>query len=164
MAGERRAKHKHGNRGARPFAKPHVEIEQRMKTEFVEQQAMPGRGRSVPGACMIKRISAELRKRCDRGRRHESIDQRRHARMPRGEARAQECGELAPLRGAEPRAKECGELAPAERRGDAQRIVEDRCMTSERVIDHHLLAPQALFVEAGAMTAETGGADTKYAR
>jgi len=120
MAGERRPEHKHGNRGARSFAKPHVEIEQRMKPEFIEQQAMPGLGRSVPGAGMIKRISAELRKRCDR-RRHESVDQRRHARMPRGEARA----------------KECGELAPAERGGDAQRIFEDRCMTSERVIDHH---------------------------
>ena len=138
MAGERRPEHKHGNRGARSFAKPHVEIEQRMKPEFIEHQAMPGLGRSVPGADMIKPIGAELRKRRDCGGRDEPVDQRRYLRVSRGEARTEKCGEL----------------APAERRSDAQRIAENCRMTGEGFVDHYLLAPPPLFVDASAMTGE----------
>ena len=37
MAGERRAQHEHGDCGARSFAEPHAEIEQRLQAELLQQ-------------------------------------------------------------------------------------------------------------------------------
>jgi hypothetical protein len=71
--------------------------------------------------------------------------------MPRGEARAEKRGKL----------------APAKRSSNAQSITENGGMTGEPLVDNHLLAPQALFVNTSAMTgkarssaAEKGGRDS----
>ncbi len=108
MAGERGAKHEHGDRGARAFAEPHAEIEQRLKAELLQQEAVARLGRQVSGERMVERIGAELCERRHGSGRDEAVDQNRDARAPRGEA------------GAEDR----GKLAAAERGGDAERIVE----------------------------------------
>ena len=108
MAGKRRAQHEHGDRGARPFAEPHAEIEQRVEAELLKQEAVAGLCRHVPGKRMVERVGAEFLERGDGSGRDETVDQNRDARAPRGEA------------GAEDRSK----LAPAECRGDAERIVK----------------------------------------
>ena len=48
-------------------------------------------------------------------------------------------------------AEDGGKLASAQRRSDAQRIVENRMVPAERGIDHRLLALKAGLVDAGAV-------------
>src|SRR5262245_39161809 len=148
MAGERSAKHKHCHCGARPFAEPHVEIEQRVKAKLVEQQAMPGLRRPVASARMIERTGAEFCQRRDSGRRNEAVDQRRNAHMPRGEARAEKRGKL----------------APAKRSSNAQSIAENGGMTGEPLVDDDLLAPKPLFIDPGAVSGKAQPAAAEQSR
>ena len=60
VAGERGAQHEHGDGGARSFAEPHAEIEQRRKAELFEQEAVARFGRSMTGQRMVERIGAKL--------------------------------------------------------------------------------------------------------
>src|SRR5215472_6859664 len=68
--------------------------------------------------------------------------------MPRGEARSEKRGKLAPTKG----------------RGDVQRIVENGGVTRQPLIDHCLLAPKSLFIDAGAMTGKARSAAAEKSR
>jgi hypothetical protein len=61
VTGERCSQHQHGDSGAGPFAEPHAEIEQRMKTELIEQDPVARFGRPVTGACMVEGAGAKFR-------------------------------------------------------------------------------------------------------
>ena len=109
VAGECGAQHQHGDRGARAFAEPHAEIEQRGKAELFEQEPWPASADLGPPA-LVERIDAKLGQGRNGGGAHEAVEQRWDALMPRRE------------RGAE----DGGKLASAKSRGDAQRIAEFR--------------------------------------
>ena len=55
----RRSSKRH--RGAGGFAEPHVEIEERLQSQLVEQHAVAGFGGDVAGDRVRKRVGAELR-------------------------------------------------------------------------------------------------------
>src|SRR3990170_1968399 len=148
VAGKRGAQHEHGDRAARPFAKPHAEIEQRRKAERFEQKAVARFGRSMARQSMVERTGAKLVQGRHGGGAHEAVEQHGNAPMPRRE-RGTENG---------------GKLAPAQRGSDAQRIAEDRPMTGERRIDRLLLALEALIVEAGAVTGKARAATAEQRR
>ena len=56
VAGQRRAQQQDRNAGAGGLAEPHAEIEQWVELELLQQRAMAGLGRHMPGAAMIERI------------------------------------------------------------------------------------------------------------
>src|ERR1700704_3273345 len=56
VAGKGCAQDEHGDRGTGSFAKPHAEIEQRMKTELLEQEAVTRFGRHVTGKGVVEGI------------------------------------------------------------------------------------------------------------
>ena len=96
MAGERRAHELDGERGARGFAKPHVEIEQWVQAQRLEQKPMTGFGRDVTRKRVVERIGAQLGERRNRGRADEAVEQHRNAPMlARRERGAEDGGKLA---------------------------------------------------------------------
>lgn len=60
MAGERGTKDENGDRSARTFAEPHVEIEQRAKAKLFEQKPVTPLGRAMTCKRMIESASAKF--------------------------------------------------------------------------------------------------------
>jgi len=148
MASERGAQHEHGDCGARSFAEPHTEIEQRLKAKLLKQHAVTSLGGFVAGKGMIERVRAKLGQGRNGGGADKAIEQNGNASVPRGE-RSAENG---------------GKLATAERSCEAQRIAEDGAVSGERPVNHIALALQALLVEACAVTGEAGAAAAEQRR
>lgn len=96
MAGKRGAQDKHSDRCARPFAKAHAEIEQRVEVKLFEKQAVTRFGGLMSRYRMIERIFAELRQGRHGGRADKTIEQNGNAQMPRGKSSAENGGKLAP--------------------------------------------------------------------
>src|SRR5205807_5544424 len=87
----------------------------------------------------------KFRKRRHGGRRDEAIEDHRHALLARRK------------RGAENRRQ----LMPAERRREGERIVHQRGMSRERLIDDRALARKASIVDPGAAPCPARAATTK---
>jgi adenosylcobinamide-GDP ribazoletransferase len=148
VAGKCGAQQQHRHGGAGGFAKPHLEIEQRRKTERFEQKAMPGLGRDVARHRMGERVGAQLCERRHRGGGDEAIEQNRDAPLTRRQRGAQDGGKL----------------AAAKRRRDAQRIAKQRGVPGERLVDCGLLAGKARRIDPGAPPGPARSAATKQRR
>src|SRR5262249_44634297 len=99
-------------------------------------------------ARMIERAGAEVCQRRNRSRRNEAVDQRRNAHMPRGEARAEKRGKL----------------APAKRSSNAQSIAENGGMTGAPAFGDDLLAPKPPSRTPGAAPAKPPPAAAEQTR
>jgi hypothetical protein len=60
VTGQRRAQQQDGDARARGFAKPHVEIEQRVEAEFAQQRAVTGFGGDVSRTGALRFVIAPL--------------------------------------------------------------------------------------------------------
>jgi hypothetical protein len=88
----------------------------------------------MPCKRVAERVGAQARQRRDRRGTDKAVEQKRNAMLACGECRTQDGGEL----------------APAERGRDAQRIVEQICVTHQRAVDHGLFVRKARVVDPGA--------------
>ncbi len=95
MAGERGSQHRHGERGARAFAKPHVEIEDRPHAERGAEPAMACFGGAMGDLRMVEGVWIELRERRGGSGGDEAVEQNRDAVTAGGKRGAKDSGKLA---------------------------------------------------------------------
>jgi hypothetical protein len=148
VAGERGAQDQRRDGGARGFAEPHAEVEERLEAKLIEQRAVAGFGRNMARHGMRERVGAQPGQGRERGGRDEPVDQHRNARPPRGERRAEERGEFPPAQGGR----------------DPQRIVEQAAVTVECRVDRGTLAREAPIVDAGAAAGPADAAAAEQRR
>jgi hypothetical protein len=84
VAGERGAENQQRRGGAGGFAEPHVEIEQRLQVQLVEQRAVASLGGDVAGKGMGERIGAQLVERGDGSGADKAVEQHRDVVAARG--------------------------------------------------------------------------------
>jgi hypothetical protein len=133
---------------ARSFAKPHAEIEERLKPEFVKEFPVRGFRRYMCGDGVGQRIGSQHPERSQRSGASEAVDEHRNTVLARGQRGAQDGGKLAP--------SQCG--------GDAERIAQDAGMTFHGQVDHSALAGEAIVVDAGPATGPANPAAAEQRR
>src|SRR5262245_27805142 len=94
VAGERRSKHRHGKRGARALAKPHVKVEDRPHAERGAEPAMTCFRRAMRHLHMIECAWIEMRERRRRRGSDEAVEQHGDAMAAGGERGAEDAGKL----------------------------------------------------------------------
>jgi hypothetical protein len=83
----RRANQRHGQRSARAFAEPHLQIEQRPQADQFQQRPMPRLAGPMGGQQVITNARVKPRRQRGRGRRDEAVHQ--HGAPIRRRAQAQ---------------------------------------------------------------------------
>ena len=148
MAGERGSQHRHGERGARAFAKPHVEIEDRPHAERGAEPAMACFRRAMGDLGMVEGALLQTRKRGGGSRGDEAVEQHGDAMAAGGEGGAEDGGEF----------------AAAEDHARGERVCVMSLMPGEACVDHLALSRQTGIVEAGAAPCPTLAATTEQRR
>ena len=91
---ERGVDERHRQRGAGPLAEAQVEIEQRLRAERLQHQAVPGLDRAVRGDQVAGRVRRDAHGRQRRGAGDEAVDDDRHARRRGAQHDARQAGDL----------------------------------------------------------------------
>ena len=134
-----------GNRGpqderchgrARGFAKPHAEVDERFKPEFVKEGPVRGFCRYMRRNGVGQGIGAQHPERSQRRGASKAVDEHRNTLPTGGQRGAQDGGKLA--------ASQCG--------GDLKRIAENAGMTFYSQVNHRAFAGEAIIVDAGPAT------------
>src|SRR5262245_10289529 len=136
MTSNGRAQYEYRHCCTRAFAKPHIEVKQRLHSELPEQRAMPGFSRNMTRKCVVEPVGPQLSQRRCGCSADEPVQDDRNTPSPRRKRSAQDGGKF-------PSAHGCR---------SQQRIANMACMKCKRAIDHGPLARQSSLVNAGSMS------------